>query len=403
MADLSNVTTRNGLKPRISGKQSKTNDPYWQKLFAGCFIGYRASEKVSGKSANGTWFARVTDPDTGKYKKKKLGDYGELEPSRRFKAAKDAAEEYAKLVETGGELTPEIQTVADACRDYTAKLATPEKRKETKQRFDRYIYDQPLARVKLEKLRKRHLQEWRDWLEKQPALVSRSKRGEVKVRPRAPSTINRDMAVLRAALSKVLAYGAPGTVSAWQEPLASIRRADGKRKTYLDREQRRQLLRHMSREAEPFVRALCLLPIRPGAMANLSVGDYQAATGLLNIGKDKAGETRDIPVPDEAAKLLSEQSKDKLPAAPIFMRKDGSRWTRHTWKRPISVAVEAAGLPGDATAYTLRHSTITDLVKAGLPLLTIAQISGTSAEMIERHYGQLTNEAALNALEGLAL
>jgi integrase len=55
------------------------------------------------------------------------------------------------------------------------------------------------------------------------------------------------------------------------------------------------------------------------------------------------------------------------------------------------------------TAYTLRHSTITDLVSSGLPLLTIAQISGTSAEMIERHYGHLIRDAATEALAGLAL
>ena len=46
----------------------------------------------------------------------------------------------------------------------------------------------------------------------------------------------------------------------------------------------------------------------------------------------------------------------------------------------------------------MRHSTITDLVSAGLPLLTIAQISGTSAEMIERHYGHLASDAAVKAL-----
>jgi hypothetical protein len=51
----------------------------------------------------------------------------------------------------------------------------------------------------------------------------------------------------------------------------------------------------------------------------------------------------------------------------------------------------------------LRHSTITDLVSAGLPLLTIAQISGTSAEMIERHYGHLASDAAVKALGKLAL
>ena len=63
----------------------------------------------------------------------------------------------------------------------------------------------------------------------------------------------------------------------------------------------------------------------------------------------------------------------------------------------------SADLPIGATAYTLRHSTITDLVSAGLPLLTIAQISGTSAEMIERHYGHLASDAATKALEGLSL
>lgn len=67
------------------------------------------------------------------------------------------------------------------------------------------------------------------------------------------------------------------------------------------------------------------------------------------------------------------------------------------------MAAKAADLPPTATAYTLRHSTITDLVKAKLPLLTIAQISGTSVEMIEKHYGHLANEAAVEALGTLAL
>lgn len=54
-------------------------------------------------------------------------------------------------------------------------------------------------------------------------------------------------------------------------------------------------------------------------------------------------------------------------------------------------------------AYALRHSTITDLVSSRLPLLTIAQISGTSVEMIERHYGHLDREAAELALSCLSL
>jgi hypothetical protein len=53
--------------------------------------------------------------------------------------------------------------------------------------------------------------------------------------------------------------------------------------------------------------------------------------------------------------------------------------------------------------HTLRHSTITDLVSAGLLLLTIAQISGTSAEMIECHYGRPASDPAVKTHGELAL
>ena len=108
-------------------------------------------------------------------------------------------------------------------------------------------------------------------------------------------------------------------------------------------------------------------------------------------------------MPIQAAKLLAIQAEDKLPAAPLFMRANGMPWDKNSWKRPIAAAIVAAELPDGVTAYTLRHSTITDLVSAGLPLLTIAQISGTSAEMIERHYGHLASDAAVVALGELSL
>ncbi len=55
------------------------------------------------------------------------------------------------------------------------------------------------------------------------------------------------------------------------------------------------------------------------------------------------------------------------------------------------------------TAYTLRYSTITNLVRLGLPLQTIAQLSGTSADMTEKHYGHLAKDAALKTLGELVL
>ena len=94
--------------------------------------------------------------------------------------------------------------------------------------------------------------------------------------------------------------------------------------------------------------------------------------------------------------------KGKLPAAPIFARHDGSAWNKDAWKHPIKRAVHSAELPGAVAAYTLRHSVITDLIRARLPALTVAQLSGTSVAMIERHYGHLARNDAEEALAGLA-
>jgi len=270
-------------------------------------------------------------------------------------------------------------------------------------RFKRYVYSDPIAKVKLAKLRRSHVASWRERLEATPALVSRSKAGERVTRDRSPATLNRDMAVLRTALGKVLALGTPNTEAAWQEPLKPVRNAVKRRTLYLNRDQRRTMVEAVDSEAEAFVRALCLLPLRLGAVAALTVADFDKRTSELTVSKDKAGNGRRIVVPQSAAQLFAAESKGKLPAASLFMRANGKPWDKETWKGPIAEAAKAAKLPVGVVAYTLRHSVITDLVTAGLRLLTIAQISGTSAEMIERHYGHLGRHAATEALAALAL
>jgi integrase len=383
--DLSKVRVREGLRPRA--------EPYWHRIRKGCFVGFRPATKGGA----GYWIARAYNPETNAKPMKALGNFGGLPGNDRFAAAKQEAEKFADLVESGGEVRPEIVTVADACKAYA------ETRPEAEGRFRRFVYADPVASVKLEKLRRRHLAEWRKRLEEAPAQVSRAKAGDRRTRPRAQSTINREMAVLRAALSKVLPKGHPNTEAAWQEALRAIQNADGRRDIYLDREGRRRLLEFVSPEAKPFVQALCLLPLRPGAVAALTVADFDKRTSLLAIKKDKNGKPRVIRVPQHAAELFAAQCAHKLPAAPIFMRANGTTWNRDSWKVPIARAVAEAGLSDKVTAYTLRHSTITDLVGSGEPLLRIAQISGTSAEMIERHYGQLQSDAAMNALSLLEL
>jgi len=389
MPDLSKIGERERLKAR------KGDEAHWQRLRSGCFLGFRASKR-GGK---GKWFARAFDVDKRKYLRKALGDYGSLSGHEVFAHAKRDAEAWADQVETGGLHIEKMETVADACRAYGELRpgATAEGA------FRRHVYFDPIASVKLEKIRRHHLQAWRNRLEECPALVSRTKNGEKRTRRRALSTVNRDMVPLRAALMRVLSPGAPNTDAAWQEALKPHKGADKRRDLYLDRDERRRLLNATGSEGAPFVRALCTLPLRPGAAAALTVRDFDARTRTLTIGTDKQGRPRQIAVPKSIADTLAEQAKGKMPAAAIFARTDGRAWNKDAWKRPIKEAAVRAKLPTGTCAYTLRHSVITDLIREGLPALTVAQLSGTSIVMIERHYGHLARDDAEQALARLAL
>lgn len=383
--DLSRVKDRETLRHQ--------REPHWQRLRPGCFLGYRPS----AREGVGTWVARAYDERAQRYRLKALGDFGRLAGKDRFADAKREAEAFAFLLESGGQLEAQLETVEEACRRYAK--SNPE----AAGRFKRLIYPDPIASVKLIRLRRHHLQEWRTRLEERPALITRRKKGPQLFRKRAPSTVNRDMSMLRAALNRILAPGAPGTDAAWQEALRSIRNADRQRTLYLDRDQRRALLTNIDAEIEPFVRVLCLLPLRPGAVADLRAGDFNEQISELSIARDKSGKARRILLSSAAAEVLKQQARGKLSDAPLLSRRNGKPWDRLSWRKPIADAVRTAGLPAGTTAYTLRHSTITDLVNRGLPLLAVAQISDTSAEMIERHYGHLDRHAAAEALAKLAL
>lgn len=87
-----------------------------------------------------------------------------------------------------------------------------------------------------------------------------------------------------------------------------------------------------------------------------------------------------------------------------FVRtQNGNLWNKDARKGSIKGAASAAGLPICTTAYTLRHSTITNPVVDGLDLLTFAQVSGTSVKMIAKHYGQSQKIGCENAIEAVNL
>jgi len=374
--DLSRVSNRDKLKPR--------REPYWHRLQVGHHLGYRPAQDT----APGGWIAKAYDAETQRKHHHALGDFAQLGANERFAAARKAAQEWFEHLALGG--SAKVQTVGEACKAYAADKPDAEGR------FKRQVYGHSIATILLHKLTERQVLAWRAHLEALP--VTRGEQGA-----RTPASLNRDMVPMRAALNLALRQHHVASSLPWREALAPVRNATKRRNLYLDREQRRALLAALPDDLRAFAHGLCLLPLRPGALAALTVGDFDARRSELTIGRDKAGAGRRILLPAETAAMLKTQARSKLPTARLFTQADGRAWSKDYWKRAFKAAVSAAGLPADATAYTLRHSTITDLVSGGLDLLTIAQISGTSVLMIEKHYGHLRQAHAAKALAGLAL
>ena len=385
---IDTVSARDKLRPR--------RGPYWHRVSKGSYLGFRRMTR----EANGTWLARWLDESSGKQIYKTLGELTELPPHMRFDAAHREALAWFDHLGRGGAIGK--PTVRDACARYLQHVQTHRTVRaanDIRARFANYVLnDAKLAGMELAKLTPAQLDAWRKALREMPTR-SGARRGE----QRSDSTLNRDMTCLRAALNLAMADGLVTSDFAWRGKLRPIKNADQRRELYLDRAQRRLLAKHAAVDLAAFLRGLSLLPLRPGALAALRAGDFDARLEVLKIGQDKSGRDRRIKLPKETASFFGEAAKDKLPHAPLLSRAGGKAWNKDAWKWPVMAAVKAANLPPTTTAYSLRHSVISDLVHEGLDLLTVAQISGTSVVMIERHYGHLRGEVAATALARLAL
>ncbi len=401
---IQTVSDRAALKPR--------REPYWEQLARGQHLGYRKSSKQT----YGTWIARYTKPRTYKVVTQPLGDFAILPASQRRDAATEMARAWFKHINEGG--TPESMTVEDACKHYVEHLRTTKGDKaadDAETRFCGYVLDdRKFASTPLAKLTPALIGEWRNRIEAMPKAkgIRGKSRSEQAVTldmykagaKRSPSTINRDMTPFRAALNLAHKDEWITRDSAWRNKLKPIPTADKKRELYLDIDQRRAILNYADPVIKDFIQGLCVLPLRPGALAELRACDFDKRLNQLMVNHDKTGSRR-LTLPNETAEFIKRLADDKIGNAYIFSLPDGKAWNKDKWKGPIREAVQAASvgnsLPSNATAYTFRHSVITDLVHQGLDLLSVAQLAGTSVRMIEQHYGHLRATVALPALAAL--
>lgn len=292
-------------------------------------------------------------------------------------------------------------TVADACRDYVTSLEKDGRQTasdDAKRRFERCLYGDKLGKVRLKDLHQNHIEAWRDRVEKGDLPPLPVKRGRPPVaKPLARSSINRIRTTLVAALNHAVARRkvSPDLAFEWNA-VKPLKDAGQRRGLYLEREQRRALLEAAEGPVRDLIECVALTGCRPGDPSLCLRSDYDGRTASVRFrSKDH---DRKIPLSPAATTLFDRLAKGKLPKAHLFTQDGRKVWTPTDWSELVREAAARAGLPAGVTLYTLRHCWITDAIVAGMDLLTVAKLAGTSLAMIEKHYGHLVQGAARDKL-----
>jgi len=281
---IDTVTARVNLKPRHS--------PYWHKLRAKCHLGYRKTTS----SSTGSWVARARGVN-GKYQVRSFGSLDGIPDHRRF----DEAVKEATAWFNGRSVNiPHSEiTVGEACKRYVMKQradGNEQAAKDLERRFDRWMYPNPqLTNTMLTRLTTSQISAWRHQLTTEPIILQ--DRTRLGTRPKSASSINREMAVLKAVLNLAVRDGFAASDAVWKYNLAPIKSATKRRECYLDATQRKALVASAPDDLAALIAALSFVPLRPGAMAALTVGSFNKRLGVLTVGKDKAGRDRKIKLP----------------------------------------------------------------------------------------------------------
>jgi len=159
--------------------------------------------------------------------------------------------------------------------------------------------------------------------------------------------------------------------------------------------------------AIPFTYAALYSGLRPGDLYSLTWQELNVTFGRLAKVPEK---TRHHPDPARIVMTLPPdfleivrawwEQNGKPESGLVFPSPEtGRRMDKKAHGRAWTRIKKLGGLPDGLTFYSLRHHFISALVAGGVPLLTVAQLSGhKSASMIERHYGHLCPRTAAEAL-----
>jgi len=357
---IDSPTKRNKLKPR--------REPYWQKITAGRYVGFRRTR------TGGAWIARIRVDGQQRYQALEAVDAWDDKDSYDNVVAK-ALEWFT----TAATVEDHHYRVKDAVSDYVEHLRVNNSEaaaKDAESRLDNHLTDK-LKDCQLIQLKTVQIKRWHQGL-------VRMSDDEEDVR-KSKDGANKLLTKLKAALNLAFNNGLVATDREWRR-VKPFKDVGGVRILFLTDKQVGRLLEKADGAFKNLLEAAKLTGARYGELASAQVAALDARGGMLLLN-GKTGQ-RHCYLSDDALTWFKQQAKSKLPKALLLPKEDGTAWGKSHQARPMKAAVKAAKLPHDAVFYSLRHYHISKALLAGVPVQVVAENCGTSVRMIEKHYGK---------------
>jgi integrase len=385
-------------RKKIRESLAVRRDVHTMQLDKGAFLTWRRMT-----ADGGTWGARCRTADG----RQQFTTFDDVDRDD-WSTAKKHAEAWCKKIAGAGSATVTRGTVRAWVAQYLRDLRNDGRRATARSTWLNILRlvlpkTEPFGHLLLEKVTKQDFRAWRD-------RVSKG-RGRRTKQARAPRSVNRYVRPIRVALNRAIKeHDAVGNSDAWRVATLRDNTEDaGETQVFLTAAQRAAIIAAATPDCARFLRGLAATGARPIELSEARVSDLDGNLLRLATRKNNAGKlrVRQCPLDSTATAFFTAQTRGKLPSAYLFTDA-GEQWSRNRWSWEIRKAVDAINekargadhVPHLASAYSFRHTRISELLQtAAVDALRVAVMTGTSVQMIEKHYFKFLPQAAVELLE----
>jgi len=137
--------------------------------------------------------------------------------------------------------------------------------------------------------------------------------------------------------------------------------------------------------------ALRLSGCRPSEVINATIEDFDGSTWTIREHKNRKKTQRPrVVYLSPCLQSLTRASARGRESGPVFLAADGRPWKYSDIRKRFERLRDKTGISSKCVLYSFRHTWITEALLAGVDVATVAEMAGTSIQMIDRHYGHLS-------------